>query len=67
MVFGGETTLPKPSPAPYLLIAERLGVNAGFAFEDSEPGLESARAAGFRAIKVEKPGDLRAVVARTLR
>ena len=56
MVFGGEPAEPKPSPAPYLLIAERLGVKTGIAFEDSEPGLASARAAGFRAVKIDAPG-----------
>jgi HAD superfamily hydrolase (TIGR01509 family) len=67
MVFGGEPSAPKPSPAPYLLVAERLGVRAGIAFEDSEPGLESARAAGFNAIKIERPCDLPKIVARLLR
>jgi len=67
MVFGGEAPLPKPSPAPYLLIAERLGVKSGIAFEDSEPGLESARAAGLRTVKIERPGDLARIVELTLR
>jgi beta-phosphoglucomutase len=67
LVFGGETVQPKPSPSPYLLIAERLGVKGGIAFEDSEPGLASARAAGFRAIEVSRPSELAAIVARTIR
>jgi HAD superfamily hydrolase (TIGR01509 family) len=67
MVFGGETVLPKPSPAPYLLVAERLGVKTGIVFEDSEPGLESARAAGFRAVKIERPADLAKIVELNLR
>jgi len=67
MVFGGESAAPKPSPAPYLLIAERLGVKTGIAFEDSEPGLASARAAGFRAVKIARPGDLAKNVALLLR
>ena len=67
MVFGGEPAEPKPSPAPYLLIAERLGVKTGIAFEDSEPGLASARAAGFRAVKINRPGDLKKIVAELLR
>src|SRR5579883_439416 len=58
MVFGGEASSPKPSPTPYFLIAERLGVKALIAFEDSQPGLESARAAGFRAVKVDRPSEL---------
>jgi beta-phosphoglucomutase len=67
LVFGGESVAPKPSPAPYLLIAERLGVKTGIAFEDSEPGLASARAAGFRAVKIARPGDLANNVALSLR
>ena len=67
MVFGGEPAAPKPSPAPYLLIAERLGVKTGIAFEDSESGLASARAAGFRAVKIARPGDLAKNVALSLR
>ncbi len=66
-VFGGEAASPKPSPAPYLLIAEKLGVTTGVAFEDSEPGVESARAAGFRAIRVARPNDLPEIVKASLR
>jgi len=67
MVFGGEASKSKPSPAPYLLIAERLGVKTGIAFEDSEPGLASARAAGFTAFKISRPVDLTKIVAQSLR
>lgn len=67
MVFGGEPAAPKPSPAPYLLIAERLGVRTGIAFEDSEPGLESARAAGFEAVRIARAGDLAKIVAQSLK
>ncbi|MGA2051038.1 MAG: HAD family phosphatase [Terracidiphilus sp.] len=67
MVFGGESAAPKPSPAPYLLIAERLGVQTGIAFEDSEPGIASARAAGFRAVRIARPCDLAKIVAISLR
>jgi beta-phosphoglucomutase len=67
MVFGSEAASPKPSPAPYLLIARKLGVKAGMAFEDSEPGLESARAAGFRAIRVVRPSDLPEIVKLSLK
>jgi len=66
VVFGEDVAEHKPSPAPYLLIAERLGVGGGVAFEDSEPGLASARAAGFEAIKVERPVDLPQIVSRIL-
>jgi HAD superfamily hydrolase (TIGR01509 family) len=67
MVFGGEPAAPKPSSAPYLLIAERLGVKTGIAFEDSEPGLASACAAGFTAVKIARPSDLARIVALSLR
>lgn len=67
IVFGGEAASPKPSPAPYLLIAERLGVKTGIAFEDSVSGLESARSAGFRAVKIDRPSDLSKTVELTLR
>jgi len=67
MVFQGEAARPKPSPAPYLLIACRMGVKTGIAFEDSLPGLESAKAAGFRTVKVERPSDLSKIVELTLR
>jgi beta-phosphoglucomutase len=66
-VYGEDVAEHKPSPAPYLLVAERLDVSRGIAFEDSEPGLASARAAGFEAIKVDRPIDLPQIVARVLR
>jgi beta-phosphoglucomutase len=64
LVFGGDVAAHKPSPAPYLLVAEKLGVKTGVAFEDSEPGLASATAAGFRAIRVATPNDLPEIVKR---
>jgi len=67
LVFGEEPAAPKPSPAPYLLIAQRLNINSGIAFEDSEPGLASARAAGFNAVKIPRPSDLANIVASLLR
>jgi len=48
----------KPSPAPYLLALEKLSRTApvvpgeSLAFEDSRPGVRSARAAGLRAVAV---------------
>ena len=66
MVFGEDVSTPKPSPVPYQLVARRLEVSTGIAFEDSEPGLRSAMAAGFRAVRVEQPGDLPRIVARSL-
>jgi HAD superfamily hydrolase (TIGR01509 family) len=67
LVFGDDVPVHKPAPDPYLLIAKKLGVSTGTAFEDSESGMESAQAAGFKAIRIEHPKDLAQVVARTLR
>lgn len=67
LVFGSDAPAHKPAPDPYLVMAKKLGVSTGIAFEDSESGLESARAAGFIAVRVEQPGELAQVVARSLR
>ncbi len=44
----------KPAPDPYLLAAERLGVDPArcLAFEDSETGARSAQAAGLTVVQV---------------
>lgn len=57
-VFGDEVKNLKPHPEPYLLAAERLGVVRPLVFEDSEAGIASATAAGFRAIRVPHPDQL---------
>jgi len=56
-VFGEDVRCPKPSPEPYLLGLKRLGATPGHtvAFEDSEGGIRSARAAGLNVIKVRCP------------
>jgi beta-phosphoglucomutase len=66
-VFGEDTAAHKPAPDPYLLIAQKLSVNTGIAFEDSQPGLTSAAAAGFEVVAVEEPRELSQIVARYLR
>ena len=52
LVSGGDVSHPKPHPEPYLLAAERLGVDANrcVAMEDSPAGVASAEAAGARVI-----------------
>jgi len=65
-VYGDDLHRHKPHPEPYLLMAERLGVQTGLAFEDSEAGLASARAAGFTAIPVDAPVRLPAIVQESL-
>jgi len=54
VVTGDDVAQQKPSPEPYLLAAERLGVPpaACLAFEDSEIGLASAEAAGIATVRV---------------
>lgn len=49
-----DVTAPKPAPAPYLLAATRFGADPArcLVFEDSEPGAESAFAAGMRVVQV---------------
>ena len=44
----------KPDPEGYLLALEQLGAEAGdaVAFEDSEPGVDAARAAGIHCVAV---------------
>lgn len=53
-----DVTTPKPHPQPYLLAAERLGVDPSrcLAFEDSETGAESAHRAGCTVVQVPDIG-----------
>lgn len=52
LVSGGDVSHPKPHPEPYLLGAERLGVDPAHcvAMEDSPAGVASAEAAGAQVI-----------------
>lgn len=49
-----DVAMPKPAPDPYMLAARWLGVAPGrcLAFEDSETGAMSARAAGMTVVQV---------------
>lgn len=53
-VTGDEVQRPKPAPDIYLAACERLGVSPRdvLAFEDSEPGVQAAHAAGVTVIMV---------------
>lgn len=53
-----DVTRPKPSPEPYLLAAERLGVSPArcLVFEDSETGAEAAHRAGCTVVQVPDVG-----------
>jgi HAD superfamily hydrolase (TIGR01509 family) len=54
IVAQGDTARGKPDPDPYLLAAERLGVEPGLclALEDSHNGVRSASSAGMMTIMV---------------
>jgi beta-phosphoglucomutase len=54
IVTGEDVADGKPSPEPYLLAAERLGVDPArcVAFEDTDAGLRSAEAAGMATFDV---------------
>jgi beta-phosphoglucomutase len=58
-IVGGEMVKRhKPSPDPYLLAAERLGVESAIVLEDSAAGIASGRAAGFEVIAVKHPREV---------
>jgi HAD superfamily hydrolase (TIGR01509 family) len=58
IVGGDHVQRHKPSPEPYLLAAERLGVTSALVLEDSAAGIASGRAAGFEVIAVRHPGEV---------
>jgi beta-phosphoglucomutase len=66
-VFGADVVAHKPDPEPYLRIAQLLGIRTGVAFEDSEAGICSANAAGFKVVRIQQPRELAEAVARYLR
>jgi len=57
LVCAGDYEHGKPSPEPFLLAAQRLGVAAKdcLVFEDAEVGIESATAAGMQSVRVAQP------------
>ncbi len=52
LITGEDVQNFKPSPEPYLLAAERLGVKHPLVIEDSDAGVASGRAAGFEVLRV---------------
>ncbi len=66
LVCGREAGALKPAPEPYLLAARLLGASRPLVVEDSEPGLASARAAGFDTVAVSSPDEVSEAVLRTL-
>jgi beta-phosphoglucomutase len=55
VVSGDDVERHKPAPDPYLLAAARLGIQRALVVEDSPAGMESARAAGFEAVRIADP------------
>jgi HAD superfamily hydrolase (TIGR01509 family) len=66
IVTADDTVHHKPDPEPYRLAGKQLGLDRGLAFEDSEPGLISAAAAGWTAIHVDDPHRLPQIVRASL-
>ena len=66
VVCGEDVERPKPAPDPYLLAARRLGIQSALVVEDSPPGMESARAAGFEALRITDPAPMIETVRRRL-
>jgi HAD superfamily hydrolase (TIGR01509 family) len=56
IVCAGETPKGKPFPDPFLKAAAELGVppEACMVFEDGDPGIQSARAAGMQSIRIDR-------------
>lgn len=67
IVYGGDVKQLKPAPDPYLLAAERLGVQRALVVEDSDAGVASGKAAGFDVVRVEKQSDMVPLVRAALR
>jgi beta-phosphoglucomutase len=66
VVGGGDVKRHKPAPDPYLLAGSRLGISTALAVEDSAPGIESARAAGFETLRIVDPARMMECVRQRL-
>ena len=57
LVCAGDYANSKPHPEPYLMAAERLGVEPKdcLVFEDTEMGIQSATAAGMASVRIPQP------------
>jgi len=57
LVCAGDYTNSKPHPEPFLLAAQRLGIDPAhcLVFEDTEMGIQSATAAGMASVKIAQP------------
>ena len=57
LVCAGDYVHPKPAPDPFLLAAERLGVDPKdcLVFEDADIGIQAATAAGMASVRIAQP------------
>jgi HAD superfamily hydrolase (TIGR01509 family) len=57
LVCAGDYKQGKPNPEPFLLAAQRLGVDPKdcLVFEDAEPGIRAATAAGMKFVRILLP------------
>ncbi|WP_041855904.1 HAD family hydrolase [Candidatus Korobacter versatilis] len=57
LVCAGDYTKSKPDPEPFLMAAQKLGVppEACLVFEDTQMGIDAARAAGIAWVRVPDP------------
>lgn len=62
--ISSELGFRKPHPEAFERVAERMGVEPGriLFFDDTEPNVEGARAAGMHAVLVRSPADVRRAV-----
>ena len=66
VVCGEDVKALKPAPDPYLKAAELLNVRSALVVEDSDAGIESARRAGFEALRIGTPAELSMLLKRRL-
>jgi beta-phosphoglucomutase len=62
IVYGNDVRNLKPSPEPYLLAVERLGVRNPLVIEDSAAGIASGLAAGFEVLRIPTVESMPAVL-----
>ena len=56
VICADDTSKGKPNPDPFLAAAEKVGVKPEYClvFEDGDPGVEAAKAAGMGSVRVDK-------------
>lgn len=58
VVCAEDVSRHKPAPDPYLLAARLLEARSPLVVEDSDAGMESARTAGFDAVRIPAPAQM---------